>query len=199
MLGSLGVAVANPLGPEPAARACLLLPDGLGWELPQAHQEAAPFLNSPPGESPNGGEHGLVGYTMALPGYDRAFNTPTWSLYGLGRRVDLRHRPRPAVPPRRVAGGDSGVAAAHGRVGIVQRGVDPAQARLNGHHGSLTLAEQLVPLPVYRSGAASESDPRGGGRSRAPRAAAPQSASRGPPPQQGPPCRHYPFPQPGPG
>src|SRR5439155_8106420 len=43
------------------------------------------------------------------------------------------------------------VAAAYGRVGIVERNVDPAQARLNGHHGSLTSAEQLVPLVVYRS------------------------------------------------
>jgi hypothetical protein len=41
------------------------------------------------------------------------------------------------------------VAAAFGRVGIVQRDVDPAQARLNGHHGSLTPEEQLVPLLVY--------------------------------------------------
>ncbi len=43
------------------------------------------------------------------------------------------------------------VAAAYGRVGIVQRDVDPAQARMMGHHGSLTAAEQLVPLLVYRS------------------------------------------------
>ena len=43
------------------------------------------------------------------------------------------------------------VAAAYGRIGIVERNVDPAQARLNGHHGSLTPAEQLVPLLTYRS------------------------------------------------
>jgi len=41
------------------------------------------------------------------------------------------------------------VAAAYGRVGVVERKVDPAQARLNGHHGSLTPAELLVPLLVY--------------------------------------------------
>jgi hypothetical protein len=99
---------ANPLGLEPASRACLLLVDGLGWELLRANQEAAPFLNSisrapltagfpattaaslsslgigvPPGE------HGLIGYTMALPGYARAFNTLTWALYGIGPRVSL--------------------------------------------------------------------------------------------------------------
>ena len=43
------------------------------------------------------------------------------------------------------------IAAAFDRVGVVQRDVDPAQARLNGHHGSLTTAEQLVPLLVFRS------------------------------------------------
>src|SRR2546426_289626 len=43
------------------------------------------------------------------------------------------------------------VAAAYARVGIAQRDVDPAQARLNGHHGSLTTAEQIVPLLRYRS------------------------------------------------
>jgi hypothetical protein len=42
------------------------------------------------------------------------------------------------------------LAAAYGRVGIVERNVDPAQARLNGHHGSLTAAEQIVPLLLYR-------------------------------------------------
>jgi Type I phosphodiesterase / nucleotide pyrophosphatase len=109
LLSSLGVAgFSNPLAIEPSARICLLLVDGLGWELMRANPEAAPFLNSiareplstgfpattaaslaslatgvPPGE------HGLVGYTMALPGYDRAFNTLTWSLYGVGPRVDL--------------------------------------------------------------------------------------------------------------
>jgi len=109
LLSSLGVAgFANPLTIEPAARVCLLLVDGLGWELLRTNAQAAPFLNSiarapltagfpattaaslsslatgvPPGE------HGLVGYTMALPGYDRAFNALTWSLYGIGPRVDL--------------------------------------------------------------------------------------------------------------
>jgi uncharacterized protein (DUF2235 family) len=43
------------------------------------------------------------------------------------------------------------VAAAHVPIGIVERDVDPAQARLVGHHGSLTAAEQLVPLLVYNT------------------------------------------------
>jgi type I phosphodiesterase/nucleotide pyrophosphatase len=109
LLSSLGLAgFANPLALEPAARVCLLLVDGLGWELLQANRPAAPFLNSMAGDPLTAGfpattaaslsslttgvppgEHGLVGYTMALPGYDRAFNTLTWAPYGLGPRVDL--------------------------------------------------------------------------------------------------------------
>ncbi len=132
LLRSLGVAgFANPLAIEPAARVCLLLVDGLGWELLRANPGAAPFLNSiaqeplttgfpattaaslsslgigvPPGE------HGLVGYTMALPGYDRAFNTLTWSLYGVGPRVDLvkevvpeAFQPIPTLAERAAAAG----------------------------------------------------------------------------------------------
>ncbi len=40
------------------------------------------------------------------------------------------------------------VAAARPGIGIFQRSVDPGQASLVGHHGSLTPAEQLVPLLV---------------------------------------------------
>jgi type I phosphodiesterase/nucleotide pyrophosphatase len=42
------------------------------------------------------------------------------------------------------------VAAAHEPIGVFQRDVDPGQARLVGHHGSLTSAEQLVPLILFR-------------------------------------------------
>jgi hypothetical protein len=41
------------------------------------------------------------------------------------------------------------VAAAHDAVGIVQREVDPLQASLSGHHGSLTDAERLVPFALF--------------------------------------------------
>jgi hypothetical protein len=132
LLSALGIAgFANSLAIEPASRVCLLLVDGLGWELLRANREAAPFLNSIAGEplttgfpattaaslsslatGLTPGEHGLVGYTMALPGYDRAFNTLTWSLYGLGPRVDLRDelvpevfQPQPTLPERAAAAG----------------------------------------------------------------------------------------------
>jgi hypothetical protein len=107
------------------------LVDGLGWELLQANVAAAPFLNSIAGEPLTAGfpattaaslsslaiglppgEHGLVGYTMALPGYERAFNTLTWSLYGVGPRVDLVNevvpesfQPIPTLAERATAAG----------------------------------------------------------------------------------------------
>jgi predicted AlkP superfamily pyrophosphatase or phosphodiesterase len=132
VLGALGIAgFANPLGLEPVSRVCLLLVDGLGWELLRANREAAPFMNSIAAEPLTAGfpattaaslsslatglppgEHGLIGYTMALPGYERAFNTLTWSLYGLGPRVDLREelapeafQPQPNLAERAAAAG----------------------------------------------------------------------------------------------
>src|SRR5438270_9650096 len=132
LLSSLGLAgLANPLALEPASRVCLLLVDGLGWELLEANRPAAPFLNAMAGEPLSAGfpattaaslgslatgvppgEHGLVGYTMALPGYGRAFNTLTWSLYGLGSRIDLREevvpeafQPMATLAERAAAGG----------------------------------------------------------------------------------------------
>jgi predicted AlkP superfamily pyrophosphatase or phosphodiesterase len=132
LLSSLGLAgFANSFAIESASRVCLLLVDGLGWESLRAHQDLAPFLNSLVGEPLTAGfpattaasisslatglppgEHGLVGYTMALPGYERAFNTLTWSFYGLGPRVDLRDdvvpeafQPLPTLPERAAAAG----------------------------------------------------------------------------------------------
>jgi hypothetical protein len=43
------------------------------------------------------------------------------------------------------------VAAARTPMGVFQRSVDPLQAQLVGHHGSMTPAEQLVPFIVARS------------------------------------------------
>ena len=42
------------------------------------------------------------------------------------------------------------VAAAHARMGVFERAVDPMQAMLVGHHGSMTPEEQLVPLVIAR-------------------------------------------------
>ena len=109
---------ANPRGVEPLRRACLLMVDGLGWELLRANRRAAPVLAAAAERGrpvttgfpattvaslasigtglPPGG-HGLVGYTIALPGMERAFNCLRWSPYGLGGAKDLRDR---VVPER---------------------------------------------------------------------------------------------------
>jgi Type I phosphodiesterase / nucleotide pyrophosphatase len=117
LLSSLGAdGFGNPFQLQPAARACLVLVDGLGWEALRARQLQAPFLNSIAGEPMTAGfpattaaslsslalglppgEHGLVGYTIALPGRDRALNALTWAAYGLGPRIDLRAE----IPPER--------------------------------------------------------------------------------------------------
>jgi Type I phosphodiesterase / nucleotide pyrophosphatase len=104
---------ANPLGVEPLRRACLLVVDGLGWEQLQANRGSAPVLAAAAergrplttpfpattatslasiGTGLPPGRHGLVGYTMAMPGMERAFNCLRWSPYGLGGAKDLRDR-----------------------------------------------------------------------------------------------------------
>jgi hypothetical protein len=100
----------NALDVEPVERACLLVIDGLGWELVRDHGESAPFLSSLLAHSPPisavfpsttasalaslgtglpPGEHGFVGYVFAMPGHERPMNGLRWELYGVGPYVDL--------------------------------------------------------------------------------------------------------------
>lgn len=109
---------ANALGIEAVSSACLLVIDGLGWEQLSEHRDAAPnmaALMDAGGPVTTGfpsttaaslgslgtglppGEHGLVGYTFAVPGHDRAMNGLQWSLYGHGPPVDLKQE----FPPER--------------------------------------------------------------------------------------------------
>lgn len=100
VLASLGVPdEPNPLQFAPAERACLLLVDGLGWELLRAHPAAAPFLSEiavtaapltagfpattatslgsiGTGRPP--GQHGIFGYQVAIPGTGKLLNSLTW-------------------------------------------------------------------------------------------------------------------------
>ncbi|MGI8553070.1 MAG: alkaline phosphatase family protein, partial [Dehalococcoidia bacterium] len=47
LLSALGASgFANPLAIEPLAGACLLLIDGLGWQVLREHARDAPFLSS---------------------------------------------------------------------------------------------------------------------------------------------------------
>jgi hypothetical protein len=112
LLAALDVpGLRNPLGVEPLRRVCLLVVDGLGLQallanrawapsLAEAAERAQPLTAGFPsttaasigsiGTGLPPAEHGLVGYTLALPGMDRAFNCLRWSYYGIGSAKDLR-------------------------------------------------------------------------------------------------------------
>lgn len=117
----------NPLGLERATKVCVLLVDGLGWRLLRTHRDAAPYLTSlldtsllagvepltagfpattatslgslGTGRPP--GEHGLLGYQVAIPGGGRLINNLLWD-----DRVDPREwQPRPTMFERAAAAG----------------------------------------------------------------------------------------------
>jgi Type I phosphodiesterase / nucleotide pyrophosphatase len=117
----------NVMGLAAAERACLLIVDGLGWELLRDHPAAAPFLselarNSKPitagfpsttvtslGSICTGlppGQHGLLGYQVMIPGENRLLNGLRWD-----SRVDPRQwQPLPTLYERAA---QAGVAAVH--------------------------------------------------------------------------------------
>jgi hypothetical protein len=133
LMAGLGVpGMTNVLGLPSASKVCLLLIDGLGWQLLRSHEADAPFLSSlVTGREPitagfpattatslasigtglSSGEHGLVGYSFAVDG--ELLNALGWHRHGEGRPVDLRSRSIPEeTQPRRTVferGRDDGV------------------------------------------------------------------------------------------
>jgi Type I phosphodiesterase / nucleotide pyrophosphatase len=128
LLAALGGPGAdNTLELPPADRVCLLLIDGLGWELLRAHPEESPFLSSlvPRGRTltagfpattatsmgslgtgrPPGG-HGLLGYQVAVPGAGRLLNCLRWD----DQTDPLTWQPEPTVFERAAA---AGIASSH--------------------------------------------------------------------------------------
>ncbi|MGQ4600740.1 alkaline phosphatase family protein [Nocardia sp. R6R-6] len=133
VLAGLGVqGVDDRLGLALGAdRVCVLLIDGLGYDALAANPAAAPFLSglapvcltagfptttatslgslgvgAPPGE------HGIVGYLLNIPGYDRLLNPLAWRLHGDPGKADLRaellpekFQPLPTVFERATAAG----------------------------------------------------------------------------------------------
>jgi predicted AlkP superfamily pyrophosphatase or phosphodiesterase len=119
LLSALGVRdMANPLEVPAATSACLLLVDGLGWELLTTYAAEAPFLaslaaSSEPitagfpattcvslvslGTGTASGVHGIVGYTFAVPEVG-LLNALTWRTHDGGQPQDLRER----LPPHQV-------------------------------------------------------------------------------------------------
>ncbi len=129
--GEAGDPAKNVLGLPEAARVCLLIIDGLGWELLRAHQAAAPFLselafNSRPltcgfpattvtslaciGTALPPASHGMLGYQVAIPGAGRLLNGLHWP-----KDIDpLAWQPKPTLFERAAAAGVSAVHVAHG-------------------------------------------------------------------------------------
>src|SRR6516165_6195087 len=121
----------NVLGLPAARRACLLIVDGLGWELLRAHPAVAPFLselalNSRPitagfpsttvtslgsictGRPP--GQHGILGYQVIIPGENRLLNGLRWD-----SRIDPRQwQSLPTIYERAAAAGIAAVHVAQG-------------------------------------------------------------------------------------
>jgi hypothetical protein len=125
VLASLGVAgEANPLRLADADRVCLLVVDGMGWELLREHPAAAPFLSelavsgrpltagfpattatsmTSLGTGRPPGQHGMLGYQVAVPGEARLLNTLQWNA-----SVDpLAWQPGTTIFERAVAAGIS--------------------------------------------------------------------------------------------
>lgn len=110
LLGALGVAgCTDSFGIGSHRRVCLLVVDGLGWELLHEHRDAAPYLASKlasarrlsagfpsttatsltsigTGRPP--GEHGILGYVTAVPEAGLLLNHLRWQPAGQAR--DLR-------------------------------------------------------------------------------------------------------------
>lgn len=180
VLASLGVpGEANPLGLAQASRACLLVIDGLGWELLREHPAAAPFLSelamsgrpltagfpattvtslSSLGTGVPPGQHGMLGYQVAVPGTGRLLNALRWD-----KRVDpVSWQPGSTIFERAAAAGvaafrvaqgsfrDSGLSSAVMR-GAIYRPADTLGAL--AWHTAAALAEEPRALAmVYEAG-----------------------------------------------
>lgn len=134
LLNALGLpGFTGHLSVEPLDGVCVLVIDGLGWVQLRENAGAAPIMARAAergrpltagfpsttsaslaslGTGLPPGEHGFVGYTFAIPGQDRPFNSLLWQLYGIGPTVDLtdtlvpeRFQPLPTLLERSEAAG----------------------------------------------------------------------------------------------
>jgi Type I phosphodiesterase / nucleotide pyrophosphatase len=172
VLASLGApGEPNPLHLPAARRACLLVIDGLGWELLREHPAAAPFLSElavtgrpltagfpattvtslgslctgrPPGQ------HGMLGYQVAVPGEGRLLNALRWD-----KRVDARRwQPGSTIFERAAAAGIGAFRIAHrslrqtGLSTAVMRGADYWPADTLGALAAQAAAALSGPAPA---------------------------------------------------
>jgi hypothetical protein len=132
VLAALGVpGETDVLGVPPVPRACVLVIDGLGWELLRTHPDDAPYLTSLAGRPLSAGfpattatslgsigtgrppgVHGMLGYQIAVPGEGRLLNCLRWA-----DGVDpVTWQPTATVYERAAA---AGVSAAHVSAGAL--------------------------------------------------------------------------------
>jgi type I phosphodiesterase/nucleotide pyrophosphatase len=172
VLASLGApGEPNPLQLPAARRVCLLVIDGLGWELLREHPAAAPFLSElattgrpltagfpattvtslgslGTGRPP--GQHGMLGYQVAVPGEGRLLNALRWD-----QRVDARRwQPESTIFERATAAGIRAYRVAHGslrKTGLstaIMRGADYRSADTLGALVGQAAAALSGPAPA---------------------------------------------------
>jgi hypothetical protein len=170
LLASLGLDEPNPLYLPPAGRACLLVVDGLGWELLRDHPAAAPFLSelatttgrpltagfpattvtslSSLGTGRSPGQHGMLGYQVAVPGQRRLLNALQWD-----RKVDpVAWQPGSTIFERAVKAGVAAFRVAPGAF----RGTGLSVAVMRG--AEYRVADSLGALVAQSAAALKESD-----------------------------------------
>jgi type I phosphodiesterase/nucleotide pyrophosphatase len=157
ILAALGGSGTNTLGLPPTPRVCLLVVDGLGWELLRDHPAAAPFLNelamnaqplaagfpattvtslTSLGTGAVPGQHGVLGYQVKIPGEHRLLNGLRWD----DRTDPEQWQPRRTIYQRAVA---AGIAAyyvapqAFRRSGLTRAAVRGAEYRPADSMGAL--------------------------------------------------------------
>src|SRR6266516_591058 len=162
----------NVLGLPSTRRACLLIVDGLGWELLRDHPAVAPFLselarNSRPitagfpsttvtslgsictGRPP--GQHGILGYQVIIPGENRLLNGLRWD-----SRIDPRQwQPLPTIYERAAAAGIAAVHVTQGAFRGTGLTVRPCAVRTSGPPTAWARWPRRRPRPCGRTTARS--------------------------------------------
>jgi hypothetical protein len=154
LLASLSVpGASNPLGLASAPRACLLLVDGLGWDLLRRHRSAAPFLAGLTetgcwltagfpsttvtslgslGTARPPGQHGMLGYQVRVPETGHLLNELRWD-----KAVDpVGWQPGPSIFERAGAAGVAAIRVAAGA--FRQSGLSLATMRGADYRGADT-------------------------------------------------------------
>jgi hypothetical protein len=170
VLASLGVpGEPNPLQLPAARRVCLLVIDGLGWELLREHPAAAPFLSelavtgrqltagfpattvtslASLGTGRPPGQHGMLGYQVAVPGEGKLLNALRWD-----QRVDARRwQSGTTIFERAAAAGIRPFRVAHGS--LRQTGLSTAIMRGAEFRAADTLGALTARAAAALSGAA---------------------------------------------